>query len=67
MEAHCVFYKAQTDSVASTKAYSVSAKPMCIAVELTCTNAIRNLTLIVLFNYTSKFKIGLGNVKNKCI
>jgi hypothetical protein len=44
MEAHCVSYKVRTYSVASTNAYSLSAKPTRIAVELT--NEIQNLTLI---------------------
>jgi hypothetical protein len=65
MEAHCVFYKVRTESVAYTNAYSLSAKVMHIVFELT--KAIRSLTLILLFNYTSKFKIKYGNDKNKCI
>ena len=45
METLCVFYKARPDFVASTNAYSLSAKPVRITVELT--NAIPNLTLML--------------------
>jgi hypothetical protein len=65
MEANCVFHNLRTDSVASTNAYSLSAKPMRTEVDLIKT--IRNLTFILLFNYTSKLKIKFGNDKNKYI